>query len=65
MNNMTTREVMQKKSRELGHCVCSKEVPCPCPYFLSMDICKCAMEGNISLEKWLETNKKSLAREAA
>ena len=37
------KEVMGRSAR-LGHCACDPALPCPCPLFLSRNVCTCAGE---------------------
>jgi len=48
-------EIVQSKSKEIGHCVCSKCFTCPCNYFTQYNLCKCAGD-KINQEEWLKFN---------
>lgn len=51
-----TREEVQSKAKEIGHCVCSKLFTCPCKFFVDKSVCKCAGE-DVDYLTWLEYNK--------
>lgn len=51
------RELVQNKSKEIGHCVCSSAVKCPCPYFTDKEVCKCSGE-KVNDKIWLDYNLK-------
>lgn len=51
----------QKKSRELGRCICSTKsfpFPCPCKFFIDKKICHCSGEEHegVSQEEWAKYN---------
>ena len=39
--NKDIKEV-QKLAKELGHCLCSPVLKCPCPAWVKKKICRCA-----------------------
>lgn len=48
---------IQKKAKELGHCVCSKLFKCECKYFKDTNKCKCnGDDTGLSFEDWLKYN---------
>lgn len=55
MINKKLRNIVQEKSKEIGHCVCSTKFSCPCNYFKKNDICKCANE-EVDVDEWLKEN---------
>lgn len=32
----------QEKAKELGHCLCHLQLPCPCPNYEETKCCNCA-----------------------
>jgi hypothetical protein len=53
--NEETRKMVQLKSQEIGHCVCSIDFPCPCKFFRDKNICHCAGEY-VDTKEWLNYN---------
>jgi len=51
------RQEAQKLAKEKGHCLCSKLFTCPCRVFKDKDFCKCANEGDMNYQEWLEYNQ--------
>ena len=62
MADLKKRIEVQKKSRELGRCVCSTPAfpfPCPCPWFIKTKgkECKCAGETiSVTQQEWAKYN---------
>jgi len=42
--NLEKRRLVMQRSKQLGHCICDPQKPCPCDVFLEWDICPCAGE---------------------
>lgn len=56
---MDTREKVQAKAKEIGHCLCSPVFKCPCNFFKKYDVCKCANEecgDKCNIEDWVNEN---------
>lgn len=55
------REIVQKKSKEIGRCVCSTKVfpfECECKFFKDFNICHCAGEKHEGYDhqQWTKYN---------
>lgn len=53
------RKYTQEKAKELGHCLCSLNIKCPCNFFEKFDVCKCANEecgDNCDMKDWISIN---------
>ena len=35
-------EKAQKKSKELGHCICNLKLKCPCERYIKNRVCNCS-----------------------
>jgi hypothetical protein len=55
-----TKEEIQNKAQELGHCLCSKLFKCPCRYYQQHSICHCAGEiTGLTFAAWIDENIKT------
>lgn len=56
---MNTREKVQNKAKEIGHCLCSPVFECHCNFFKKHNVCKCANEkcdNNCNIDDWVKIN---------